>query len=229
MKQNNMNEDEADAAIQKALRDHVAGNIIKHDSPFSSLLSHKNEAEVSHDFIQKWVRPFYMKIWRINSDCEAGLIRILPEISDHIISQCLGDFNWRTRETGALFSAITNKDKYLDIIGVHLLKSEFCYAGKVYADVMAYFNNGKSISYLETYLEYYLRRPDLEFNQIEVMTALGYVNKENGTSIQSSLMELWLNYCLIRKCNSEIKTEKIEIRMQTINRISSNNHDNQYK
>ena len=55
-------------------------------------------------------------------------LAVRPEIDKSIVSQLLGDFNWRMRSVGARFATYMNYREFEDIIGVHLLKSEVCYA-----------------------------------------------------------------------------------------------------
>lgn len=99
-----------------------------------------------------------------------------------------GDFNWRTRIVGAYFSAIKDYVELEDIIGVHLLKSEVCYAGGGYCLALASFNTEKGIEYLKEYLEYYLTRKDLHFDQRIAMSALYWMDKKNGTNEMDSFL-----------------------------------------
>ena len=55
MDPNNLNANELEA-----IRLHVAGATVRHQSPFSELKSFRNEVEITQDFRNEWVAPFYL-------------------------------------------------------------------------------------------------------------------------------------------------------------------------
>tara|TARA_R110002051_G_scaffold15658_1_gene48428 strand:+ start:230 stop:583 length:354 start_codon:yes stop_codon:yes gene_type:complete len=79
----------------------------------------------------------------------------------------------------------------VDIIGVHLLKSQVCYAGKGYCMYLALNNSEKGINYLKKYLDYYLTRKDLHFDQTEAICALLWTDKMNGTNKSKIYFDLY--------------------------------------
>jgi len=107
------------------------------------------------------------------------------------------------RQTGAFFSAICDKKEFTEIIGTHLLKSEVCYAGMEYAKTLASFNTEEAISYLEKYLNYYLLKKDLEFDQKPVMIALKYLDEINGTNKIENHLDNW-EYFISDKRESQL-------------------------
>ncbi|SFN22770.1 hypothetical protein SAMN05421594_1641 [Chryseobacterium oleae] len=171
-----MNED-----LQNEINLHSAGATVRHRSDFDHLKSLKNEFDLDQEFINKWVLPFYMKIRHTSDSWIEEVKQLKDEITEEVTSALLGDFNWRTRTVGAYFSAIKNYQNQIDIIGVHLLKSEVCYAGDVYALVFAFYNNEKALDYLNKYLDYYLQKPQLYFDQERVMETVVYLDTINGT------------------------------------------------
>ncbi|RFP64907.1 hypothetical protein D0N36_11220 [Hymenobacter lapidiphilus] len=169
-----------DEATEIAL--HVSGATSRNQSNFDKLESYRNEGELSEEFIDKWVMDFYMN--SINSMDEATLanyVNAAREITPEIVKQLLGDFDWRPRIVGAYFAAIKNYSEFKDIIGVHLLKSEVCYAGYGYALALAVFADEKSKSYLTLYLDYYLKRKDLWYNQGDILAALFLVDTDKAS------------------------------------------------
>ncbi|OJY85068.1 MAG: hypothetical protein BGP14_04280 [Sphingobacteriales bacterium 44-15] len=50
--------------LNEMARLHSAGAIIRHVSPFDNLPTHKNDVDLSPDFVRKWAVPFYMEIGR---------------------------------------------------------------------------------------------------------------------------------------------------------------------
>ena len=85
-------------------------------------------------------------------------------------------------------------EAFEDHIGRLLLRSDLCFAGKLYCVALAEFNTTKGLDYLRRYLEYYLTRPDLDYNQGDAMGAVGYLDAKNRTSHFEGLQPLWNNY-----------------------------------
>jgi len=161
---------------------HSAGATVRHSSPFNDLPAHKNETELSDGFIRKWAVPFYMKIGSYGDKKWIEEIKeIKNEITPDICLSLLGDLNWRTRRVGAYFAAVKGYEDLIDIIGIHLLKSEVCCVGHIYAVTLAFFNTGKSVEFFNKYLDYYLTTPALYFDQKQVMEAILYLDKINNT------------------------------------------------
>jgi Family of unknown function (DUF6000) len=177
--------------FNEAIKRHVAGATVVHESPFLGLISLQNEAPLSKSFLQKWISPFYMRIQEPDEALFLELLALKPEISADIITQCLGDFNWRTLQMGAYFAAITHQTQFIETIGTHLLKSEVCSAGSWYCRIFAAFNTPQCVDYLSQYLAYYLTQTHLYFDQSEAMAALLYLDEQNGTSVAKQHEEAW--------------------------------------
>jgi hypothetical protein len=174
---------------------HSAGAIIRHISPFTHLPTHKNANDLGAEFIQKWVVPYYMEIGAYgNSTWIDAIKQAKPEITTDICLLLLGDFNWRTRKVGAYFAAIKGYPELIEIIGTHLLKSEVCYAGHIYALTLAFFNDDQCTHYLNKYLDYYLTQPSLYFDQKYVLEAVLYLDKQNGTNFFSMHEAKWITF-----------------------------------
>lgn len=191
--------------IKKRLELHSKGATVIHRNPFENLEHFDNGYELSKEFIDKWVIPFYMA--DIN-DKEAyiNLLKtVKAELKPNIIKQLLGDFNWRTRSTGATFATLLDLNKFEEIIGIHLLKSQVCYAGQHYSLALASFNTPNSINYLEKYLEYYLQRNELYFDQNSAMAALIYLDKKNNTGNAKKFQPLWDNF-VVNKPHWDLNT-----------------------
>ncbi|WP_223558513.1 DUF6000 family protein [Chryseobacterium lathyri] len=177
--------------LQNEINLHSAGATIRHQSAFDHLKSHQNDFQLDQEFIDKWVLPFYMKIWNTSGSWITDIKELKDEITEEVTATLLGDFNWRTRTVGAYLSAIKNYETQIDIIGVHLLKSELCYSGDLYALIFAFYNNEKTIGYLNQYLDYYLQQPQLHFDQERVMEVVVYLDTINGTNNFAKHMINW--------------------------------------
>lgn len=203
------------------IESHGAGAIVRHKSPFSDLKSFRNDFKLTQAYIDKWVVPFYMNIGTIDDDdWIRTLILIKKEITPEIIQTSLGDFNWRPRQTGAFFAAISNQTQFIEIIGVHLLKSEVCYAGDVYCQVLASFNTPDCIEYLNRYLDYYLTKPELYFNQRSAMEAILYLDKINSTHHFDLHFDKWNQFVSDEPHgDKEINTELFEKKLAVIQEV----------
>lgn len=174
------------------LKLHTAGATVINSSPFDDLVSHINSKELEPELVKKWVIPFYMTIDRYHQLSWIETIKkIKSEITPEITLQLLGDFNWRTRLVGAYFSAVKGYEEQIDSIGIHFLKSEVCCVGHIYALVLAFYNSEKSVQYLENYLNYYLQKPALHFDQESTLQALFYLDTVNKTSKAKKYLLDW--------------------------------------
>ena len=170
---------------------HVTGATVRHKNPFEEIEVPRNEEEFTEEFVDKWVVPFYMNSLSNSDDTTIKTFAdTAKEIDKNIVLRLLSDFDWRTRITGAFFSAINNYQEFEDIMGKHLLKSEVCYAGPVYCLALATFGSDNAKKYLVTYLDYYLARKDLWFDQADAFCALEYLDESQA----DKLKEKWNNF-----------------------------------
>lgn len=206
---------------------HSARATVRHTSPFSELEHYKNEEELTQEFIEEWVFPYYMRVKEYSDEWIEEIIALKLQITDEVILKNLGKTNWRNRAVGSYFALITQANYAEDIIGVHLLKSEVCCVGHTFASVLAMFNTEKSVMYLSKYLNYYLKQPELNFDQEEVMEALKYLDEINGTNNVDNHLEDWYYYLnwkhnytfrelLNRKQNDPDKAEEIDKQLNEI-------------
>lgn len=161
---------------------------------FPNLSIYKNDKNVTEEFRMKWVSPYYLNLIKYDNDWIEQIKLVKSSITEDVILKCLGDVGWRSRQTGAYFAAIKSLKEITDIIGVHLLKSEVCFAGKQYAITLAMFNTEESIKYLSDYLDYYLKHPELEFDQIQVFESLKYLDEENQTNYLLNHKDAWNSF-----------------------------------
>jgi hypothetical protein len=178
---------------------HSRGAIKRHHSPFAQLVVPVNTEPLAEAFAAKWVHPFYLlNLWMDSAQFISALRPVLAEISTEVISTLLDQLDWRPRLVGGYFVAIKKQSRFEDQIGSLLLRSDVCYAALGYSLALARLNSRISIRYLYSYLEYYLTRHDLWFDQSIVMAALGYVDATNQTHLVDDLMPLWNQFLRAR-------------------------------
>ncbi len=170
---------------------HFSGATVRQKNPFENIEVPRNEEEFTKDFFDKWVAPFYMNSLSNSNDLTIKTFAdTAKEINKDIVLKLLSDFDWRTRITGAFFAAINNYKEFEDIIGRHLLKSEVCYAGSGYCLALATFGTDNAKKYLTIYLDYYLDRKDLWFDQADAFCALEHLDKNSA----SNLFDKWNSF-----------------------------------
>lgn len=195
-----------DQATEVAL--HVAGATSRSHNPFEQLAAHRNQEELSDEFIDHWVMEFYMvSLARLDDQTFAAFVQAAKEITPDIVRELLGDFDWRPRIVGAYFAAIKEYEELTDILGVHLLQSEVCYAGAGYALAFAVFKNERAQDYLKAYLDYYLKQPDLWYDQADVLATLHLLDPAGAATYDAS----WQAY-IVNKPNHRLEDTSNRLR-----------------
>lgn len=186
---------------EMAIALHIAGATSRHRNPFESLLAYRNQEELSDEFIDKWVMPFYMvSLASLDEQTFAAFVQAAKEITPNVVRELLGDFDWRPRIVGAYFAAIKGYEDLTDILGLHLLQSEVCYAGAGYALAFAMFQIERAQDYLKAYLDYYLKQPCLWYDQADVLAALHLLDPAEAANYTAS----WQAY-IINKPNHRLE------------------------
>ena len=207
-----------DEATKKQLYLHVAGATVRHENPFEHLRPHRNETAVENSFLRKWVVPVYLKGLRTGEKELATYKALVPQLTNSILLKMLGEFNWRTRIAGAYYAAISRCVEVEDVIGTHLLKSEVCYAGGGYCKALAALETSSAQQYLRTYLDYYLQRTDLDFDQSCAIGALAYLDTilgSNNFSEMKAAYEMWQEQAPHRS-NAETAISRFHVEMENL-------------
>ncbi|NEC67563.1 DUF6000 family protein [Streptomyces sp. SID9727] len=88
---------------------------------------------------------------------------------------------WRERKTAAWLIAVARRTEFRERLGELLLASEVCYAGTAYCVTLATFGTRADADLIAAYLDRYLRRPDLFYDQSAAMGALLHLDAELRT------------------------------------------------
>ena len=175
-----------------SLKEHISGVIVKHNHPFEHLPVFANDDELSLSMLKKFVAPFYFGISDI-AYMVSKFNSIKNDLNFNIVKQLLGDTNWRSRSAASYFCAFQDLDEFEENIGNLLLKSEVCYAGRSYCIALANsaVRSDLAINYLQRYLDYYLYKPDLFFEQGIALAALTFIGKNKGLNLTSIYIDAW--------------------------------------
>lgn len=138
-----------------------------------------------------WITPFYMSILHGNystsilDDAQREVFNIavsqaLNSVTAEQLSRLIGS-HWREAITGSWFAGVGGFIECRDLIGARLLVSEACFAGQAHAFAMACFADDESATFLEKYLDEFLRHKDCEYDQGWAMPALMWIDQERGS------------------------------------------------
>jgi hypothetical protein len=191
---------------EEAIVRHVRGAIVVHKSPFSSIEVPSSDDALSMQECEKFVSPFYRVSFRsVASDFMGSLRNVYPAVTPEMVELLLTEYDWRPRLTGAFFAALKHFNSVEDHIGRLLVRSDLCFAGKLYCVALAEFNSLCGFNYLTRYLEYYLTRPDLDYDQGDAMGAVAYLDAKNGTGHLERFRPLWKSYVETKSWKTDLE------------------------
>lgn len=103
------------------------------------------------------------------------------QITDRELSTLL-DSEWRSRLTAAWLIGADRRTQFRDRIGALLLESELVYAGRGYCLALARFETAADADILCAYLDRYLPRADLHYDQHWAIGALLHLDERLGSN-----------------------------------------------
>ena len=170
----------------------VAGVSVRHEGPFSNLHVIEYTNSLSRELTANWVTPYYFLNFHSFSVEQTEAFAIaLKGLSQETIESLLCEKNWRSRVVGANMVALLGLHKFEDRLGNLLLRSDLCFVGRAYCFALAVLNSSQSVKFLNQYLNYYLCRHELWFDQGEAMGAVAHLDEINGTNHLQGHMGAW--------------------------------------
>ncbi|MFD3555724.1 DUF6000 family protein [Streptomyces goshikiensis] len=95
--------------------------------------------------------------------------------------EALLSYEWRSRLTAAWLIGVDRRATFRERIGDLLLASEFCFSGSAYCFALARFGTHADAEILAAYLDRYLPRTDLRYDQPAALGALLRLDAHLGT------------------------------------------------
>ena len=171
----------------------------KYPIPFGHLKSYFNGFQYFSEEFNKWCNIYWDFELTLQGEEQKELWilkmrQLMPDLTIDIALQFLGKLGWRERFNGGYLAALGNYCELTEIMGVHLIKSESIIAARAYLIALTKFNTDISRSYIEEYLNYYLLKPDLHFDQHLAISALQYLDEVNGTRYIDQFQDKWKAY-----------------------------------
>ncbi|QFU90254.1 DUF6000 family protein [Amycolatopsis sp. YIM 10] len=108
-----------------------------------------------------------------------SLIEAAGQITDEELARLL-DEDWRAKITAAWLIGVGRRAGFRQRIGELLLESEYVFAGQGYCYALARLATTADAAVLATYLDRYLARPDLRYDQEWALVALRRVDAALG-------------------------------------------------
>ncbi|MFJ6931861.1 DUF6000 family protein [Streptomyces nigra] len=108
------------------------------------------------------------------------LIDDAATITDAELEALLG-YEWRSRLTAAWLIGVDRRDRFRERISDLLLASAFCFSGSAYCFALARFGTHADAEILTAYLDHYLPRTDLRYDQHAALGALLRLDARLGT------------------------------------------------
>ncbi|MGW1544119.1 DUF6000 family protein [Streptomyces sp. NPDC002309] len=148
-------------------------------------MRHAHEDPELLALVRRYVMPErrYLKLsgslLRMRSPEYDRFVRRLSEDSKAITAAeiaTLLEGGWRERRTAAWLVAVSGRTEFRERLGELLLASEVCCAGLAYCVALASFGTRHDSELLVAYLDRYLRRPDLAYDQTVAMGALLFID-----------------------------------------------------
>lgn len=127
---------------------------------------------------------------RLNQAERSAFVRDLAQAAYEITPAELGilfEGGWRERKTAAWLVAVAHRTEFRDLIGRLLLASEGPYAGAAYCVALAKFGCTADAELLSAYLDHYLSRPDLDYDQAVVLGTLLYLDEILGSELHNTV------------------------------------------
>lgn len=142
------------------------------------------------DLVRRFVTPGrrYLRlggsVFRLSPVERSAFARDLAQAAYEITPAELGvlfEGGWRERKTAAWLVAVAHRSEFRKPIGRLLLASEGPYAGAAYCVALAKFGTAADAELLSAYLDHYLSRPDLDYDQAVVLGTLLYLDEILGS------------------------------------------------
>jgi hypothetical protein len=139
---------------------------------------------------------------RLEAADRAAFLRDLAEAAEQVTSTeldvLLEDGGWRERKTAAWFIAVSGRTRFRDKVGALLCASEGPYAGEAYCLALTRLGTEADAAHLVAYLDRYLLRPDLNYDQPHALGALLCLDEALGTGHTTRFLGpegLWWQFC----------------------------------
>lgn len=152
-------------------------------------MRHAHEDTELRALVRRYVTPErrYLKlggsVLRLDGPEYDRFVRALGEdaglVTPHEIDTLL-EGGWRERRTAAWLIAVSGRTEFRERLGELLLASEVCCVGPAYSVALARLGTPRDAELLAVYLDRYLRRPGLGYDQPVVMGALVFTGLNLG-------------------------------------------------
>lgn len=121
------------------------------------------------------------------------LVEDAKQITDAELEELLDD-GWRPRITAAWLIGVDRRTRFRERVRELLLESDMVFAGQGYCFALARFGTFADAEALVSYLDHYLARPELRYDQLWALAALHHIDADLTTAYLSRYLRpggLW--------------------------------------
>lgn len=165
------------------------------DNLFASLVVPASGNGLSDDVRRMWVVPMGGRVSAPEAQEHLAKIWRIPK---GLIENLLGQKERRACVAGAYYAALFGRSDLIDIIGRLLLRNEIPRAGAAYAVALADLGGDRAVGYLRQYLEHYLKKQEIDADQVDVLAALRHLDMRMGKDFASEFLPLWDSFRRVR-------------------------------
>lgn len=153
----------------------------------------------------------------LNAPGGAAFLRSLAESGEQITDRELGvllDADWRCRLTAGWLIGMDRRDRFRAAVGARLLESRVVFAGQGYCFALARLCTADDADILTAYLDNYLRKPDLRYDQDWAFGALRHIDERLGTHRAARFTQpggLWQQWATRNRADTTDHQRRIDI------------------
>ncbi|MFI9384509.1 DUF6000 family protein [Kutzneria sp. NPDC052558] len=165
---------------------------------------------------QRYLQLLHGNFARLEERERAEFLRSLAEAANQITDHELGvllESEWRSRITAAWLIAAGRHDQFRERIGALLLESGLIYAGQGYCAALARLGTSEDAEILTAYLDRYLRRPDLYYDQTWALVALERIDADLATDHAAEFVQpggLWQQWATSNPTDTFFHRQRID-------------------
>ena len=165
---------------------------------------------------KRYLKLLHGNFLALNEQDRATFLRLLVDAANQITDHELGillESEWRSRITAAWLIGASRRGQFRERIGALLLESGLVYAGQGYCFALASLGTAADAEILVSYLDRFLRRPDLHYNQDWALGALQHIDAGLATHYAAQFMQpegLWQQWAASNRADAADQKQRID-------------------
>jgi hypothetical protein len=165
---------------------------------------------------KRYLKLLHGNFVTLNEPERATFLRLLVDAAEQITDHELGvllESEWRSRITAAWLIGVSRRGQFRERIGELLPESGVLFAGQGYCFALARLGTAEDAEILTAYLDHYLRRPDLRYDQDWALGALQHIDADLATNYAAQFMQpegLWQQWATSNRADPTDQKQRID-------------------